>query len=228
MHQMALENTLMAGRGAMDRFQGDTIRLYSQLGAKAPLLLMSPGNLEGGADAGVIPGPSSQDLPVLNRDAFGGLGASPRPANDDSDVITEAKLQSVDAIIEEHLDSDGTLSLNLYEDIRVTSRKTNRYAERILETMTEEDVPSYFEATSTAAPSVPITGALQLTANSSVAIPGPCQQMTVPRRQIVSVGDSFSKYHDLDFDQVKTWEVSSRIFCFGRSNILLGHATCIA
>jgi len=74
----------------MDRFQGDTIRLYSEVCAKAPLLLISPGKLEGAVEVGSSSGFSSQDL--LNRHAFGGFEAAQRPANDNSDAITQVEL----------------------------------------------------------------------------------------------------------------------------------------
>jgi len=60
-----------------------------------------------------------------------------------------------------------------------------------------------------------------------VTITGPRQQITVPSRRIISVGDSFSRYHDLDFDKVETWEVSSRIFSFGHFKVLSGHGNRI-
>jgi len=197
---MALQNTLTAGRGTIDRFQSDAIRLYSQLGAKAPLLLMGSGTSGGAIDAVDIfgpPAPSSVEVPNREDDP----DTAQPPANDNSNIIAVDELQSLDATIEEYLDPDGTSALNLYEDIRVASRKVTRFAEKVLENTEEGEAPSYSEATASASPQVAMREHRGLVIGAT--------------RQRVALRDSFGTYHSVYFDQVKTWEASSYIICLG-------------
>jgi len=220
MHQMALQNALIAAKGATDRFQGDVARVYSQLGAPAPLLLTGSKQSEGGVTVDDIFGPSGTSSAGSSRhDMPSANNASLPSTNEASESNGGEDLQAMDTMIEESLDPKVTSALDLYEDLRVATRKTTRFAEKISKNTDEGDAPSYSEATgSTPAVRVPVPvpifqtqsqpppPAPTATASSSASVSA---SATGSNGSVIVLQDSLGNYHNLPYEQARSSTVSS-------------------
>jgi hypothetical protein len=214
---MALQNALIAGKGATDRFQGDTIRLYSQLDTPAPLLLIGSGTSEARMNIDDVFGPFATSSAEPSRQSIPSESNASWPlSNGDSDSTGQEDLQAMDAMIEESLDPSGRSALELYEDLRVATRKTTRFAEKISQNTDEGDAPSYSEATNSSTPPFHVVGPPVPISHTQPQVPTTTASSSASASaissdsRIIVLQDSLGKYHNLPYEKAKTEKVSSQ------------------
>lgn len=88
-------------------------------------------------------GPSRDDMLPSETIPQNNIATIPSDSGDDSDILTELELKVIDDAVDRDLDPDqGSSALILWEDIRVSSRKTKKFAEAVLRNTEEATTAS--------------------------------------------------------------------------------------
>jgi hypothetical protein len=157
---------------------------------------------------------SSQDEgATIEQDATQtALIASPLKLGDSVDGLSQEEVQAMNEQIERELDPDLRVSAReLWEDMRSLSRKVLRFASAVLRS-SQGDSTTITGATTTATRAPSNTTAAPYFVRSEVSNSATLQARNKPVADPITFEDADGVLWELPYDQVRSWNVSSRKF----------------
>jgi hypothetical protein len=142
---MALRTTLLEGLVMMSGFQGRVVWQQAAFESASAAGLVTPTSSELEKDfedsrQAIRDTLSSKNfLSVKKKETETSIMMMRPDPNGNCDPLTENELREIDEAVERDLDLNASLAMVLWEDIRVVSRKTKKFAEAVLD-QNEEDL----------------------------------------------------------------------------------------